>query len=313
MNNNNFIWGIGLMTASLSAGYVAVCESCCPRKNVDYTKLYDAISDILEDENYDDGSYGPVFVRLAWHASGTFCSASNTGGSCGGTIRFDKEISTGANAGLKHARDRLEIIKKQFPHISYGDLYTFAGVVAIQEMGGPSIAWRPGRIDAATDASCPPDGRLPAAAPHDGDSIRKTFGKGRMDFTPQEMVALIGGGHSIGRCHKDRSGYEGPWTFSPTTFSNAFFPLLLNEKWEKRQWNGPEQYTNTSGNGQNTLMMLPADTAFKTDPEFRKYAEIYANDSDKLNQDFAKAFAKLLELGVNYKPDCEPQFYKSSQ
>ncbi|MFN9938759.1 MAG: peroxidase family protein [bacterium] len=45
----------------------------------------------------------------------------------------------------------------------------------------------------------------------------------RMGFTDREIVCLVGGGHTIGRCHKDRSGFEGPWTFQPTGFTNLYF------------------------------------------------------------------------------------------
>ena len=48
-------------------------------------------------------------------------------------------------------------------------------------------------------------------------------------FNDQEMVALIGA-HAVGRCHSDRSGFEGPWTFSPITFTNDFYKLLFDEK-----------------------------------------------------------------------------------
>lgn len=48
-------------------------------------------------------------------------------------------------------------------------------------------------------------------------------------FNDQEIVALAGA-HAVGRCHTDRSGFDGPWTFSPVTFSNEYFKLLLNEK-----------------------------------------------------------------------------------
>ena len=59
-----------------------------------------AIADILEsEENYDDGSLGPVFVRLAWHASGTWDMHTKTGGSNGATMRFFPECNHPANAG----------------------------------------------------------------------------------------------------------------------------------------------------------------------------------------------------------------------
>lgn len=101
---------------------------------IDYQKVYNAIADLLEDENYDDGSYGPVFLRLAWHASGTYDVKTKDGGSFHATMRYKPEAGHGANAGLGIARERLNRVKDQFPGISYGDLWTLAGVVAIQEM-----------------------------------------------------------------------------------------------------------------------------------------------------------------------------------
>lgn len=67
----------------------------------------------MEKDDYDDGSYGPVLVRLAWHASGTYDAATGTGGSNGATMRFAPEGDHGANAGLKHARDFLEPVKRK--------------------------------------------------------------------------------------------------------------------------------------------------------------------------------------------------------
>ena len=78
----------------------------------DYQKVYNAIAErLVEEDDYDDGSYGPVLVRLAWHASGTYDAATGTGGSNGATMRFAPEGDHGANAGLTHARDFLEPVK----------------------------------------------------------------------------------------------------------------------------------------------------------------------------------------------------------
>jgi cytochrome c peroxidase len=88
----------------------------------------------------------------------------------------------------------LEKVKKQFPSISYSDLWSLAGVVAVQEMGGPTIKWRPGRSD-LTAESVTPDGRLPDASKKQ-DHLRQIFG--RMGFNDQEIVALSGA-HSLGR------------------------------------------------------------------------------------------------------------------
>lgn len=87
----------------------------------DYQKVYNEIAARLEEkDDYDDGSYGPVLVRLAWHASGTFDKETGTGGSNGATMRFAPEGDHGANAGLKAARDFLEPVKRTFFCISFG-------------------------------------------------------------------------------------------------------------------------------------------------------------------------------------------------
>jgi cytochrome c peroxidase len=78
----------------------------------DYQKVYNEVASRLEEkDDYDDGSYGPVLVRLAWHASGTYDAETGTGGSNGATMRFAPEGDHGANAGLKAARDFLEPVK----------------------------------------------------------------------------------------------------------------------------------------------------------------------------------------------------------
>lgn len=81
----------------------------------DYQKVYDAVAKALwEHDEYEDGSYGPVVLRLAWHSSGTYDAATGTGGSNGATMRFSPEGNHGANAGLKIARDFLQPIKGKF-------------------------------------------------------------------------------------------------------------------------------------------------------------------------------------------------------
>ncbi|RJE18072.1 cytochrome c peroxidase [Aspergillus sclerotialis] len=266
----------------------------------DYQKVYDEIASRLDNSEYDDGSYGPVLVRLAWHASGTYDKESGTGGSNGATMRFDPEASHGANAGLKVARDFLEPVKAKFPWISYSDLWTLAGACAIQELGGPTIPWRPGRVDRDMTA-CTPDGRLPDGS-KDQKHVRDIFY--RMGFDDREIVALIGA-HALGRGHPDRSGYDGPWDFSPTVFTNEFFRLLLEEKWQQRKWGGPKQFTDKST---QTLMMMPADLAFVNDKAFKKHVERFAKDNDAFFKEFSDVFVKLLELGVPFESKPEDRF-----
>ncbi|CAF4500975.1 unnamed protein product, partial [Rotaria sp. Silwood2] len=64
---------------------------------VDYNQVRKSISALLDDNNYDDGSYGPLFVRLGWHASGTYSHIDSTGGSNGGCMRFQPESDWDAN------------------------------------------------------------------------------------------------------------------------------------------------------------------------------------------------------------------------
>jgi cytochrome c peroxidase len=259
--------------------------------------------ELLDDDKWDDGSWGPVFVRLAWHAAGTYDAKTKRGGSEGATMRWAPESSWGANAGLAAPRARLEVLKQEFPGASYADLWSFAGTVAIEEMGGPQMKWRPGRKDALKSPDVPlPDGLLPDADGRDkknniADHLRDIFG--RMGFNDREIVALSGG-HALGRCHENRSGFWGPWTRAPTTFSNEYFRLLLEEKWTPKtkhlggQWKGPAQFEDKTGE----LMMLPSDLALVQDPKMKKIVEEYTKDEKKFFQDFAAAWIKLQELGV---------------
>ncbi|KAI1818401.1 cytochrome c peroxidase [Poronia punctata] len=268
----------------------------------DYQKVYNEIANRLEEkDDYDDGSYGPVLVRLAWHASGTYDKETGTGGSDGATMRFAPEGDHGANAGLKHARDFLEPVKAKFPWITYSDLWILAGVCALQEMGGPTIPYRPGRSDKDA-AACTPDGRLPDGS-KGADHLRGIFY--RMGFNDQEIVALAGA-HALGRCHADRSGFDGPWTHSPTVLTNDFFKLLLSEKWTIRKWDGPQQFQDQG----KTLMMLPADYALIKDKAMKKWVEKYAKDNDAFFKDFSAVITKLFELGVPFKPETEPIVFK---
>eukprot|EP01084_Bolivina_argentea_P250487 419682_1 len=259
--------------------------------SVDYTAVRKDIAEILDDYEWDDSSWGPVLIRLAWHASGTYCEKDDTGGSNGATMRFTPECDDGANAGLEHARNKLEAIKEKYPQISYADLWVLASYVAIEEMGGPSIEFKPGRTDAIDGTSCPAVGRLPDAA-LGADHVRAVFN--RMGFNDREIVALIGGGHAIGRCHTDRSGFDGPWTRAPTTVSNEFFKRLFDEDWVIKQWSGPQQFVDKAT---EKIMMLPTDITIRTDPEFRRIAKVYYENEETFMNDFAAAFKKLTELG----------------
>jgi cytochrome c peroxidase len=87
-----------------------------------------------------------------------------------------------------------KVLQAKFPEISYADIYTLAGVVAIEESGGPAIPFRFGRVDMPNGETSPPDGRLPDA---DKGSSKRTVAHikeifKRMGFSSQEIVALLG-------------------------------------------------------------------------------------------------------------------------
>ena len=76
---------------------------------------------------------------------------------------FKEELAHGGNAGLSGMVDKLEPLHAKFPGVSYADIYTLGGKVAIEAAQGPTIPWKAGRVDALTPDAVTPDGRLPAA------------------------------------------------------------------------------------------------------------------------------------------------------
>ena len=246
-----------------------------------------------------------IMLKSCWcisrHSAGTYDVASDTGGSNGAGMRYEGEGGDPANAGLEHARAFLEPIKTKHPWITYSDLWTLAGVVAIKELGGPDVEWKAGRTDFVDDSKLPPRGRLPDGS-RGRDHLRRIFY--RMGFSDQEIVALSGA-HNLGRAHKDRSGFDGPWVNNPTRFSNQFYKLLLQLDWKKRTLsNGVVQFSYSDPEAaekdvpEEPLMMLPTDMALLSDPAFSKWVHAYADDKNLFFDHFAKVFAKLIELGI---------------
>ncbi|CAE6156762.1 unnamed protein product [Arabidopsis arenosa] len=213
----------------------------------------------------------PIMLRLAWHDAGTYDAKKKTGGP-NGSIRFKEELNRPHNKGLEKAVAFCEEVKAKHPRVSYADLYQLAGVVAVEVTGGPAIPFTPGR----KDADSPDDGELPN--PNEGASHLRTLFS-RMGLSDRDIVALSGG-HTLGRAHKERSDFEGPWTQDPLKFDNSYFVELLKGE--------------TPG-----LLQLKTDKALLDDPKFHPFVKLYAKDEDMFFKAYAISHKKLSELGFN--------------
>ncbi len=194
----------------------------------------------------DYGHYGPFFIRLAWHSSGTYRIADGRGGAGAGSQRFAPLNSWPDNGNLDKARRLLLPIKMKYGRkISWADLMVLAGTVALDSMGFETFGFAGGRVDVwepeeiywGPEAEWMGDKRYtgdrelenplgavqmgliyvnpegpngnpdPVASARD---IRETFA--RMAMNDEETVALVAGGHTFGKCHgaADPSKYVGP-------------------------------------------------------------------------------------------------------
>ncbi|KAJ3235041.1 hypothetical protein HDU81_000859 [Chytriomyces hyalinus] len=220
---------------------------------------------------------GPAAVRLAWHDAGTYTLAGS-----GGPHAQKRFISVAQDSGLSATMSLLEPLKTKYPQISYADLWSFAGAVAVANSGGPSVKWRPNRADAVDVFDDPFTANdLPIPQWNAAELKRFFYAKG---FNDREIVALTGG-HCLGGVPG-----LGPWTSTPLVFNNAFFVLL----------NNPNQYTAVPNGFRNRdgLIMLPSDMALIEDPTFAQYVRQYAQDEEVFFNDFASAWEKLSELGI---------------
>jgi len=233
----------------------------------------------------------PILVRLSWHDSGTFNASDGTGGSHAEQRFPTGEAQDPANAGLGVARAFLRSFKERYPVVGFADLWALAATVAIAASGGPLVPFRAGRVDGAKVAAVP-HGRLPNGA-LGASHLRTVFY--RMGFDDEDIVVLSGA-HTLGRCHADRSGFEGPWTHEPLRFDNEYFKDLLSCEWKPSlaPTTSQPQFACESMPG---LMMLSTDVSLVTDTDFRKYVERFAADQAAFFAAFVKAFKRLQENG----------------
>jgi catalase-peroxidase len=249
----------------------------------------------------DYGNYGPLLIRMAWHSAGTYRTGDGRGGTRAGQQRFAPQNSWPDNGNLDKARRLLWPIKQKYGNkISWADLMILAGNVAFESMGFKTIGFAAGREDVWEPESnvywgpekkwlddkryaegrklenplaavqmgliyVNPEGPNgnpdPVAAAKD---IRETFG--RMGMNDEETVALIAGGHTLGKTHGAgsathvgaepeagsieeqglgwkstyksgkgadaiTSGLEVIWTPTPTKWNHFYFSLLFNNEW----------------------------------------------------------------------------------
>jgi L-ascorbate peroxidase len=276
---------------------------------------------------------GPIFVRLAWHDSGTFDKNITdpwpAAGGAIGSIRFEPEINHGANAGLINAVKLLEPVKEAFPDVSYADIYQMASARAIELAGGPKIDMKYGRVDATSPAMCSKEGNLPDAEPTNGmyggpggtassaDSkpeghLRKVFH--RMGLTDEDIVALSGA-HTFGRAYKDRSGLGA----EKTKFTDGVCKQYLvdgieaNYKPGGSSWtknflvfdNSYFQLTDKAQKGEPEdaeLLSLSTDKVIFVDPSFKPFAEKFRDSQEEFFKSYAVAHKKLSELGSKFNP-----------
>tara|TARA_Y100001980_G_C14549142_1_gene330835 strand:- start:638 stop:2860 length:2223 start_codon:yes stop_codon:yes gene_type:complete len=274
--------------------------------NLDYYELKEDLSNLMTDSQdwwpADYGHYGGLFIRLAWHSAGTYRTGDGRGGTREGRHRFAPQNSWPDNANLDKARRLLWPIKQKYGRkISWADLMILAGNVALESTGfktlgfagGRKDVWEPARnIYLGSEENMLEDGRYsedrdlekPLAAVQMGliyvnpegpngnpdpvaaaKDIRETFG--RMGMNDVETVALIAGGHTLGKTHgADAVSHVGPepeaagieeqgmgwksdfksgkgadaitsgleviWTATPTKWNHMYFRMLFDNEWE---------------------------------------------------------------------------------
>jgi catalase-peroxidase len=275
-------------------------------ESLDYYGLKKDIENVMTDSKEwwpaDYGNYGGLFIRMAWHSAGTYRTGDGRGGTRAGQQRFAPQNSWPDNANLDKARRLLWPIKQKYGQkISWADLMILAGNVALESMGFKTVGFAGGRTDVwepqsnvywgiekkfLDDERYTEDRELeqPLAAVQMGliyvnpegpngepdpikaaADIRETFG--RMGMNDEETVALIAGGHTLGKTHgaasgdnlgaspegatieeqgmgwksdyntgkgKDAitSGLEVIWTEEPTNWNHGYFESLFENEWE---------------------------------------------------------------------------------
>eukprot|EP00584_Thalassiosira_punctigera_P001003 CAMPEP_0172537174 /NCGR_PEP_ID=MMETSP1067-20121228/8830_1 /TAXON_ID=265564 ORGANISM="Thalassiosira punctigera, Strain Tpunct2005C2" /NCGR_SAMPLE_ID=MMETSP1067 /ASSEMBLY_ACC=CAM_ASM_000444 /LENGTH=329 /DNA_ID=CAMNT_0013322419 /DNA_START=67 /DNA_END=1056 /DNA_ORIENTATION=- len=293
-------------------------------KQSDLDGAQNMIDGILKEKNC-----GPVFVRLAWHDSGTHdCSITQEWPKAGGaigSIRFDPEINHGANAGLAGAVNLLEPVKEEYPDVSYADIFQMASARGIALAGGPEIDMKYGRVDATSPDQCSPEGNLPdAEAGPEGKfggaggtastedpaaewHLRKVFY--RMGLGDEDIVALSGA-HTFGRAYADRSGLGA----EKTKFTDGTVTKLADGSTTDKYTPGGSPWvedwlvfdnsyftTIDDASTDEELLKLTSDKILFKDAGFKPFAEKFAESKDAFFESYARSHKALSELGSKFE------------
>ncbi len=273
----------------------------------------------------DYGHYGPFFIRMAWHSAGTYRVSDGRGGAGAGAQRFAPLNSWPDNVSLDKARRLIWPVKQKYGRkISWADLMILAGNVALESMGLKIFGFGGGREDIwepEEDIYWGPEGKWLADERYTGDrklenplgavqmgliyvnpegpngmpdpiaaarDIRETFA--RMAMNDEETVALIAGGHTLGKAHGAAdpgkyvgpepeaadieeqgfgwknsfgsgkgadtisSGLEGAWTTTPVKWSNNYLENLFKYDWElTKSPAGAQQWTPKDPSAKGTV------------------------------------------------------------
>lgn len=248
-------------------------------KTIDYNSLKKDLSELMTKSQdwwpADFGHYGGLFVRMSWHAAGTYRIGDGRGGASGGLQRFAPLNSWPDNANLDKARRLLWPIKQKYGNkISWADLIVLAGNVALETMGFKTFGFAGGREDAwepdesiywGTETKWLSDEKRysgerdlenPLAAVQMGliyvnpegpggkpdpvaaaKDIRETFR--RMAMNDEETVALIAGGHTFGKTH----GQGDPKLMGPEPEAAEIHEQGLGWKYGYKSGKGPDALT----------------------------------------------------------------------
>ncbi|KAI9922642.1 hypothetical protein PsorP6_002113 [Peronosclerospora sorghi] len=264
----------------------------------------------------DSGHYGSLFIRLAWHCSGSYRRADGRGGCDGGRIRFNPERSWADNVNLDKALKLLEPIKLKYGDaLSWGDLIVLSGNVAIESMRGPVLGFCGGRRDDADGTSSMqlgPSLEQGSVAPCAVDGqCKKPLGPtsiGLIYMNPEGPMGVPDPALSVHDVHDTfermgrlkgkgnntfSSGFEGSWTFTPTKCGNGYFKGLTTFNWEK--FTGPGGHVQWRPVPDTTppVRMLTADIALLHDPIYHNISLEFAANQTALDAAFSNAWYKL--------------------